>query len=74
VNLWDRRTTATNDAMDAALKVSTVPVLRARIPRSEAINQAGLGYEVVFDTSPSAPGVEELRELAKELARRAGLR
>jgi chromosome partitioning protein len=74
VNLWDRRTTATNDAMDAALKESTVPVLRARIPRSEAINQAGLGYEVVFDTSPSAPGVEELRELAKELGRRAGLR
>lgn len=74
VNLWDRRTTATNDAMDAALKESTVPVLRARIPRSEAINQAGLGYEVVFDTSPSAPGVEELRELSKELARRAGLR
>jgi chromosome partitioning protein len=74
VNLWDRRTTATNDAMEAALKESTVPVLRMRIPRSEAINQAGLGYEVVFDTSPSAPGVEELRELAKELGRRAGLR
>ncbi|MDY7231812.1 ParA family protein [Hyalangium rubrum] len=74
VNLWDRRTTATNDAMDAALKESTVPVLRMRIPRSEAINQAGLGYEVVFDTSPSAPGAEELRELARELGRRAGLR
>lgn len=74
VNLWDRRTTATNDAMDAALKDSTVPVLRTRIPRSEAINQAGLGYEVVFDTNPGAPGVEELRELARELGRRAGLR
>ena len=74
VNLWDRRTTATNDAMEGVLKESTVPVLRMRIPRSEAINQAGLGYEVVFDTSPSAPGVEELRELAKELGRRAGLR
>ena len=74
VNLWDRRTTATNDAMEEVLKESTVPVLRMRIPRSEAINQAGLGYEVVFDTSPGAPGVEELRELAKELGRRAGLR
>jgi chromosome partitioning protein len=74
VNLWDRRTTATNDAMDAALEEATVPVLRSRIPRSEAINQAGLGYEVVFDTSPTAPGVEELRELARELGRRAGLR
>jgi len=71
VNLWDRRTTATNDAMDAALKESTVPVLRMRIPRSEAINQAGLGYEAVFDTGPSAPSVEELRELAKGLGRRS---
>jgi chromosome partitioning protein len=74
VNLWDRRTKATNDAMDGALQESTVPVLPMRIPRSEAINQAGLGYEVVFDTSPGAPGVEELRALAAELGRRAGLR
>ncbi|RJS25229.1 ParA family protein [Corallococcus sp. H22C18031201] len=74
INLWDRRTTATNDAMDEALKDSTVPVLRTRIPRSESINQAGLGYEVVFDTSPAAPGVQELRALAQELARRAGVR
>lgn len=74
VNLWDRRTKATNDAMDGALQESTVPVLPMRIPRSEAINQAGLGYEVVFDTSPGSPGVEELRALAAELGRRAGLR
>jgi len=74
VNLWDWRTTSTNEAMEGALKESTVPVLRARIPRSESINQAGLGYEVVFDTSPTAPGVEELRALARELAKRVGLR
>ncbi|MCP3061542.1 ParA family protein [Myxococcus sp. K38C18041901] len=74
VNLWDRRTPATNGAMEEALKDSTVPVLRARIPRSESINQAGLGYEVVFDTSPAAPGVEELRSLAQELSKRVGLR
>lgn len=74
VNLWDRRTTATNEAMEGALSESTVPVLRARIPRSESINQAGLGYEVVFDTSPQAAGVEELRALAQELAKRVGLR
>ncbi len=74
VNVWDRRIPATNEAMDGALKESTVPVLRARIPRSESINQAGLGYEVVFDTSPHASGVEELRALAQELAKRVGLR
>jgi len=28
----------------------------------------------VFDTSPTAPGVEELRALAQELAKRVGLR
>ncbi|WAS83368.1 MULTISPECIES: ParA family protein [unclassified Corallococcus] len=74
VNLWDRRTPATNVAMEEALKDVTVPVLKARIPRSEAINQAGLGYEVVFDMSPSAAGAEELRAMARELAKLAGLR
>ena len=73
VNLWDRRTSATNEAMEGALRELTVPVLKARIPRSEAINQAGLAYEVVFDTAKSAPGVEELRALATELARLAGV-
>ncbi|NOK20589.1 ParA family protein [Corallococcus carmarthensis] len=74
VNLWDRRTPATNEAMEEALKDVTVPVLKARIPRSESINQAGLGYEVVFDVSPNAAGAEELRAMARELAKLAGLR
>ena len=73
VNLWDRRTTATNEAMEGALAELAVPVARARVPRSEAINQAGLAYEVVFDTSPHATGVEELRALAAELGKSAGL-
>src|SRR5256885_415936 len=51
VNQWDRRTQATNEAMEGALAQLTVPLLRTRIPRSEAINQAGLSYEVVFDTA-----------------------
>lgn len=72
VNGWDRRTSATNEAMEAALKELTVPILKTRIPRSEAINQAGLSYEVLFDTRPSAPGGDELRALAAELLRRAG--
>lgn len=73
VNLWDRRTSATNEAMEEALGQLTVPVLRTRIPRSEAINQAGLAYEVVFDFARSAPGVDELRALTRELSRLAGL-
>ena len=73
VNLLDRRTSATNEAMEGALAELSVPVARARVPRSEAINQAGLAYEVVFDTSPGAPGVEELRALALELGRSVGL-
>ena len=73
VNLWDRRTTATNEAYEGALAELTVPVAHARVPRSEAINQAGLAYEVVFDTSPTATGVAELRALALELGRSVGL-
>jgi chromosome partitioning protein len=71
VNMWDRRTSATNDAMEEALAGLTTPVASARIPRSEAINQAGLAYELVFDHSASAMGVEELRAVAKELYRLA---
>ncbi len=73
VNLWDRRTTATNGAMEDAFKDLTAPVLKTRVPRSEAINQAGLAYEVVFDTAPNAMGVEELRAVAADLGRRAGV-
>lgn len=73
VNMVDRRTSATNAAMEDALKQLTVPVLRTRIPRSEAINQAGLAYEVVFDTAAGASGVKELRALTQELAKRVGL-
>lgn len=73
VNQWDRRTQATNQAMEGALEELTVPVLRSRVPRSEAINQAGLAYETVFDTSPSALGVDELRSLAHELGAMVGV-
>ncbi|MBX7115545.1 MAG: ParA family protein [Myxococcaceae bacterium] len=73
VNMWDRRTSATNEAMEQALSEITFPVLKTRIPRSEAINQAGLAYEVVFDTARTANGADELKGLAKELAKVAGV-
>jgi chromosome partitioning protein len=74
VNQFDRRTNATNQAMEGALADLKIPVVKTRIPRSEAINQAELGYEVVFDTSPTSSGVEELREVAAELYQRASRR
>jgi chromosome partitioning protein len=73
VNMWDRRTSATNSAMEGALEDVHVPILKTYVPRSEAINQAGLGYEVIFDLTPKAPGAAELRELAHEIGQRAGL-
>lgn len=73
VNMWDRRTTATNEAMEQALAEVTYPVLKTRIPRSEAINQAGLAYEVIYDMNRNANGAEELRSLAQELGKLAGL-
>ncbi len=74
VNSWDRRTSATNAAMDEAFKDLTVPVMKNRISRTEVLNQAGLAYELVYDHAPRAPVGEELRGLANELAKRIGLR
>lgn len=73
VNMLDRRTTATNDAVLEALRSVKVPVLKTQVPRSEAINQAGLAYEVLADTSKSALGADELRALSREVAQRMGL-
>lgn len=73
VNMLDRRTNATNAAMDEALGDLSIPVLSTRIPRAEVLNQAGLAYELVFETMPSAPVADELRSLSKELAARAGI-
>lgn len=50
-----------------------MPVLKVRIPRSEAINQAGLAYEVIFDTNKSDFGVPALLALTRKLGTRAGL-
>ena len=73
MNMWDRRTTATNSAVEDALKETRTPILKARIPRAEALNQAGLAYEVVYDTTPGASVSDDLKALATELAQRAGL-
>jgi len=72
VNLWDRRTSATNAAMEEAFKELPVKLAKNRIPRSEALNQAGLGFEMVYEFSRRSPSAQALRELAKELWRMAG--
>lgn len=74
VNLWDRRTSATNAAMDDTLKHLDLPVhvLKQRVPRAEVVNQAGLSLELVFDYANSTVIATRLRELTDALWRRAG--
>lgn len=72
INLWDKRTSATNKAMDQAFAELPVKLAKSRIPRNEVINQAGLGYELVFDYAAQSPVALALRDLVKELWRTAG--
>jgi chromosome partitioning protein len=72
VNLWDRRTTATNAAMEEAFGDMKLPLARSRVLRAEALNQAGLAFELVYEYAPSNEVAQCLRELAGELWRLAG--
>ena len=72
VNLWDKRTSATNEAMDAALSKLKVPLLKTRIPRVEKINQTAMDNSLIIDTAPSNIGAVAFRELAEELTRKLG--
>lgn len=67
VNLWDRRTRATNAAMDATLGELDMRVLDQRVVRAEALNQAGLALELVYDYAPRTEVARCLRDLASEL-------
>ena len=67
VNLWDRRTSATNAAMEEAFADLQIPVAKNRVIRAEALNQAGLAYQLVYDFSPAHEVGENLRQLSKEL-------
>ncbi len=72
VNLWDRRTTATNAAMEETFKDLALPLAKSRVLRAEALNQAGLSFEFVYDYAPSSEVARCLRDLADELWRMAG--
>jgi chromosome partitioning protein len=72
VNLWDRRTTATNAAMEDAFGELDVKLARSRVLRAEALNQAGLAFELVYSYAPSSEVAQCLRDLAGELWRFAG--
>jgi chromosome partitioning protein len=69
VNLWDRRTTATNEAMEEAFADLPVPLARSRIPRAEVLNQAGLAYQLIYDFAPNSEVAERLAGLAREVWR-----
>jgi chromosome partitioning protein len=74
INLWDRRTSATNAAMDATFESLDLPVkvLSQRILRTEVLNQAGLDLSLVFDYAPRSEVAAALSGLASALWRRAG--
>lgn len=72
VNLWDRRTSATNSAMDDAYKDLPVPVVTTRVLRAEVLNQAGLNLELIFQYAPRTEVAQCLKTLAAELWKRAG--
>lgn len=71
VNLWDRRTTATNSAMEEAFGDLEVPFARTRVLRAEALNQAGLAYQLIYEFEPASEVAQCLRDLAEELWRLA---
>jgi chromosome partitioning protein len=72
VNLLDRRTSATNRAMDGTYDDLPVPLLKTRIVRAEILNQAGLDLQLIYHYAPSTEVAECLRGLSSELWRRAG--
>jgi chromosome partitioning protein len=72
VNLWDRRTSATNAAMEDAFREMPVPLAKSRVLRAEALNQAGLAFETVYDYAPSSEVADCLKRLSQELWRLAG--
>lgn len=72
VNLWDRRTSATNAAMEEAFREMPVPMAKSRVLRAEALNQAGLAFEMVYEYAPSSEVAECLKKLTSELWRLAG--
>lgn len=71
VNLWDVRTTATNKAMDQAFSELPVKLAKNRIPRVEALNQAGLGFELIYEYAASSVGAKQFKALVRELWRKA---
>jgi chromosome partitioning protein len=72
VNMWDRRTSATNAAMEEAFNDLDIPITKNRVSRAESLNQAGLAYELIYDFSATSPAAEDLRGLSSELWRIAG--
>lgn len=67
INLWDKRTTATNAAMEDIFVELPVPLAETRVPRTEALNQAGLGFQMVYEYAPASAASTALQRLTGEL-------
>ena len=71
VNLWDERTSRTNTTFMSRLQESDVPLLQARIPKAELVNQAALEKRLVFDYAPNHSVTKAFDDLAAEAWERA---
>jgi len=58
--------------MDATLDELDMRVMNQRVVRAEALNQAGLALELVYDYAPRTEVARCLRQLAAELWEHAG--
>lgn len=66
INMLDRRTKATNAALDSLREEMEVARFRTEITRSEAINQAQIGNTLIFDYDPGHTHARLFDELADE--------
>lgn len=65
----DERNTRTNAAIDAALEAYAPRLLETIIPRSEALNQAQIARQDIYEYSAHSPGALAYFSLCQELRR-----
>jgi chromosome partitioning protein len=68
-NVFDSRTSATNDYIEKQLETVRSYVRKTIIRKSEAINQAQISGEPVFTYDPKGYGAQDFKALTKEVMR-----
>jgi len=67
LNKFDSRKTITNDWVFEQLKPYDEYILKTKVRQNEAINQAHMAMESIFDFKPNSPGARDFEELTEEL-------